>query len=313
MTAREINAFDEMFSMIFSAVSEQKGQKASGSTPRTLSSTVGIGKAHSSDVSDLFGKLRRQSKHVKWTTEADEELDRKKEQIELCDTDQKLLAWAMREVFEESKHYEENARRAPDDANAVKGPVQLQPPTYPHLIALLIRTFREKFADPHLALSIFDHARHLSIASYVFGCTTPAYNELIETRWRCFRDLRGVCDALEEMRANGVGMDNKTRALSEAIRREVGERNLWQVESAAGGEEVWDMVAKIEKLTAQSPSRGSRFGGNIFGGSGRSKIKRWTPQQESWKGQALQTDGTKDAHWEFGKWGRQEEDRRMQA
>ena len=73
-----------------------------------------------------------------------------------------------------------------------------------------MRTFRDKYANPHLALALFAHARRLSVLSFVCGCTTPAYNELLETRWACFRDLKGVCDALEEMKTNGVETNGGT-------------------------------------------------------------------------------------------------------
>ncbi|OBZ66583.1 Uncharacterized protein C5D6.12 [Grifola frondosa] len=237
-----------MFDVVFSAASVE--ERLQSGVANTLSATGSIGRARSTDWGPFFSKIRRHSKRLKWTSEADEELDRKKEEMELCETDLQLLDWAMREVFGESQRYEAAARRAAEDPSRGEDPVELQPAAYPHLLALLMRTFRDKYADPHLALSMFDHARHLSIASFVFGCTTPAYNELIETRWRCFRDLRGVCDALEEMRVNGIGMDNRTRSLAEMIRREVGSRNLWQEESEMGSGEVWDMVSRIEKLTA---------------------------------------------------------------
>ncbi|PSR82944.1 hypothetical protein PHLCEN_2v5914 [Hermanssonia centrifuga] len=291
MTAREISAFDEMFNMIFDVVTEQKLNTAN--SQRTLAPTAGVGKSRMPEMNDLAYRLRQHSKKVKWTSEADEELDRKREEMDLCDTDQQLLDWAMREVFNESQRYEEAARRAvsstPPDPDTSQ-PLHLQPPSYPHLTATLMRTFRDKYADPYLALSIFDHARHLSIASYVFGCTTPAYNELIETRWRCFRDLRGVCDALEEMRVNGVEMDTKTRGLAEMVRRQVGERNLWEEETSLGSGEVWTMVQRIEKLTAREGSKRHTQQG-----------KRWTPNSEVWQSNALRKE-SKDG-WEFGRWG----------
>lgn len=299
MTAREISAFDEMFNMIFDAVSEQKGKGSQGSGDYPLGE-VGIGRgSQGRKLGDLYGRLRRHSKRLKWTSESDEILDKKKEEIELCDTDHQLLEWAMREVFGESKRYEEAARKAVAEA-AASGtePVSLpmlQPETYPYLVAQLMRAFRDKYNDPHLALSIFDHARHLSIPSYVFGCTTPAYNELIETRWRCFRDLKGVHDALEEMVVNGVDPDNRTRNIVEALRREVGERNLWEEESDLGSGEVWKMLAKIEELVlinepkgSQQDARSTRFKG------------RWRPSEERWKSAAL--DPMAEDDWEFGRW-----------
>ncbi|KAG0704733.1 hypothetical protein DFH29DRAFT_360161 [Suillus ampliporus] len=316
MTAREISAFDEMFNMIFNAVSEQKNPSAKLSSSSSsskqndpLAVLGGIGRKPFSQapMSDLFGKLRRHSKRLKWTTEADEEFDKKKEEMELCDTDQQLLEWAMREVFGESQQYEERARNATAKAEEQHAPgltsnsppppastrPELQPPTYPYLIAHLMRSFRDKYRDPHLALSIFDYTRHLSISSYVFGCTTPAYNELIETRWSCFRDLKGVHDALEEMRVNGVEPDGRTKKLVEKLRREVGARTLWEEESVLGSGEVFGMLSKIEQLAIKEPRRKQ--------GKGKSSGKPKVPALDAWKGDVLKED-VEDGY-EFGQWG----------
>lgn len=225
MTAGEINAFDGMFSLIFDALNQQRA--ASGVRPFG-NALQGAAIGRTADIGDVVGKLRGRAKRQRWTTADDEALDRMKEEMELCDTDAALLTWARRSVFV-------------DD---------LKPgPLYPALLALLMRAFRDRFADPHLALSVFEHARHLSIRSFVFGCTTPAYNELLQTRWAAFRDLRGVRDALDEMRVNGVDCDSHTRALVDGIRREVGERNAWLEDSMSGGE-VWEMLREIDRLCA---------------------------------------------------------------
>ena len=52
------------------------------------------------------------SKNTRWTTDLEIHLDRKREEMEHCETDQQLLDWAMREVFGESQRYEELARQA---------------------------------------------------------------------------------------------------------------------------------------------------------------------------------------------------------
>ncbi|KAI0633744.1 hypothetical protein C8Q77DRAFT_1195720 [Trametes polyzona] len=287
-TARETQVITDMFSSIFD------------STKRTMPSSIGLGPSKGgADMNQLYNKLRSHSQRLRWTTEADQELDRKKEEMELCETDVDLLEWAMREVFAESQRYEQAARpalaKASPSHEEPREPLQLQPSSYPHLLAALMRTFRDKYHDPHLALSMFDHARHLSIASFVFGCTTPAYNELIETRWRCFRDLRGVVDALEEMRVNGVELDNRTRLLCETVRREVGERNLWQEESALGSGEAWELLARLERLSVQSGPRRSRAGaaGKEKQEGGRARKRKWNSSQEMWKRQALE-DGSKE-------------------
>ncbi|KAJ6602190.1 hypothetical protein B0H10DRAFT_670640 [Mycena sp. CBHHK59/15] len=276
MTAHEINAFNEIFNLIFESMSE----KESGhSSPIPTGST---------GMEDLFGTLRRHSKRMKWTAASDEELDRKKDEIDKCQTDQQLLEWAMREVFGESQSYEEEFRKAKaaDTDSLIELPM-LQSPTYPHLVALIMRTFRDKYRDPHLALSMFDYARHLSIASYVFGCSTSAYNELIATRWDFFRDLKGVHDALEEMMVNGVDMDNRTLGLVEKVRQEVGERNLWLEENGAGTGEVWEMLTNMERLVSRAVSNDTK--------PKRKKSGPWN----DWKASAVDQV---DSDWEFDKW-----------
>jgi len=288
MTAREVRAFGDMFDMIFQATSENGGVMSS--SPDALA--PGIGRKPSSEMSDLALHLRRHSRNVKWTSEADQELDCKKEEMDLCNTDQELLEWTAREVFGESQRYESQARTAIIASQQPRKPMQFQPASYPHLIAILMRTFRDKYADPYLALSIFDYAQHLSISSYVFGCTTRAYNELIETKWRCFRDLRGVCDAFEEMRVNGIEMDTRTRGLAELVRREVGERNLWEEETSVASGEVWEMVARIEQLTAA----------NKLSQKSDRRSKKWSSDAESWKRGALTQNSREPLDWEFGGW-----------
>ncbi|KAL0956201.1 hypothetical protein HGRIS_002358 [Hohenbuehelia grisea] len=283
MTAREINAFDEMFNMIFNAVSEQRVKTGSDSVDLNgdFARPLSIGKG--TTTGDVFGNLRRNSKKIRWTSETDELLDRKKEAINMCDTDQQLLEWATEEVFGESLQYEAAWKKHPE--------LPMQPPTYPHLVALLMRTFRDKYRDPHLALSIFNYARNISIASYVFGCSTQAYNELIETRWVCFKDVKGVHDALEEMVVNGVEFDTRTRKLVDDLRREVAGKNLWLEENDFGTGEVWNMLAKIDKLV--------KAGVRDTGTPGKLK---W----DEWKSVA---DETTDDDWAFGSWGAQSSDK----
>ncbi|KAJ3529576.1 hypothetical protein NM688_g7835 [Phlebia brevispora] len=294
LTASEAQAFDEMFNTLFNTVESMPPLQVG----RTLSPSSGVGKRRMG-IEDDFISVLQSRKSIKWTSEADQELDRKKEEMDLCETDQQLLEWGMREVFAESQRHEEAARKVASNpsssSSSSESPVYLQPPSYPHLVAELMRKFRDKYSDPYLSLAIFDYARNLSIASYVFGCTTPAYNELIETRWRCFRDLRGVCDALEEMRVNGVAMDTRTRGLAETVRREVGQRNLWEEETAIGSGDVWVMLQRIERLTAGSGGGARRSTHNAD-----APRRRWTKGSEVWRSHALQNHSTDG--WEFGQW-----------
>jgi hypothetical protein len=284
MTTQELNAFNEIFNMIFDSM----GEDAKGS-----SAPVSVGR-DGTGMGEMFGTLRRHSKRMKWTSEWDEELDRKKDEMDRCASDQQLLDWAMREVFAESIRYEAEFRKAREMDNQDEWPM-LQPPTYPHIIALLVRTFRDKYRDPHLALSMFDYAQHLSSASYAIGCSTAAYNELITTRWNYFRDLKGVRDAIEEMLVNGVDMDNKTRELAEKVRLEVGARNQWIEEDESGTEEVRVMLDNIHKLVSVAVANDPKPKRQ------KSKHKGEKSQWNDWKYSEGVHD-TVDPTWEFDKW-----------
>jgi len=215
-------------------------------------------------------------------------LDQKKEQIGYCNNDQELLDWAIREVFEESKRYEVAARLAIAEAAKSPGlkkePPLLQPATYPHMIPILMRTFRDKYHDPHLALSIFNYTKSLSIVSYVFGCSTEAYNELVQTKWECFRDLRGVHDSINEMVVNGVPVNSRTRKWVEIVRRDVLNQRDRQDTNEAGQNEVWQLLTKIEQVISKNEAhRGSKA--------------RW----DHWKAEVM-NDNPEDDNWSFDNW-----------
>jgi hypothetical protein len=313
MTARERSAFDDMFNMLFDAVSEQS--RLTGNTDAAVDGegSPGIGSVQGGkSMSDLFGKLRRHSRNSRMTDERQEELDRKKEEMDLCDTDHQLLDWAMREVFDESKRYEERARKAIQEAASrpksksslaalAKDAPMLQPPAYPYLVAHLMRLFRERYKDPHLALSMFEHARHLSIASYVFGCSTPAYNELLLTRWMCFRDLRGVHDALQEMAVNGVEPDSMTRKFVDQVRRDVGDKTMWQDNYDIGTTEVHTMLNNMDKLMVVTPATTRRS----------RAVKGGLKPNESWKSAGLREEEfEKSDSWTFGQFKKPRRSRR---
>jgi hypothetical protein len=187
----------------------------------------------------------------------------------------------MTHVFGESERYLQEAVKAVEEQKTPSP--ALQPPTYPYLIALLMRTFRVKYKDPHLALSIFEYARQLSVASYTFGCSTQAYNELIETRWSALRDLPGVHDALVEMHTNGVPLDARTRQLVGQATKEVGAQHLWVEDSQLENGGTWTLVKKIEDLL-RGPRPSSRRPSRV----------------NDWKYDALEDRA--DDGFGFGKW-----------
>lgn len=298
MTAREISAFDDMFNMIFSAVSNQSQEKGDGEV---------AGRRNSASMSDLFGRLRKHGKRNQWNSDADAALDRMREEMELCDTDQQLLDWAMRVVFSASKTAAEAAQAVLEaEKDMLSARLEnfppLQPLWYPHIVAQLIRTFRDKYHDPHLALAVFDHASKLSVPSYVFGCTTAAYNELLETKWRAFQDIRGVLASLEEMRINAVEPDNRTRTLVEAMRRDLVASSAVEGDEAA---EVMDMLQKAERLSMGSSGwkrqRSERAAKADSVGIQKTPSRRWTSEKE-WKRSNARSGDHADAEYEFNKW-----------
>ena len=295
MSNQELSAFEDMFNVVFSAANE-----------RRLAEDGPAGIFDLDTRGPLSGFLKNLSKHPRVRPKGeDAELDKLKEQLALCTSDFAMLEWAEREVFGASMRAEEAARAAVSKGKPP--PPHLQPPLYPHLLAALMNSARERYDDPHLALALFDHARNLSPLSYIFGCTTPAYNELLETRWGAFRDLRGVHAALEEMRANGVSPDQRTRALVDDVRREIGARTVWLEETETGSGEVWTMLGEIERLVARRAPRQAST-------SDHRPHQRHQPAHDVWKNPELTSD--ESSGYRFGEWpepGRRRQPRRRAA
>ena len=167
MTYGERAVVDQMFTNIFN--------KNEAATSGGADTDVGFGQPRSPALDALFRKMQRYTRTQRWANEMDEQLDKKKEEMELCETDLQLLEWAMREVFGESQRYEAAARRASASAFADPSPPApaptptatspitspdptpeyLQPPAYPHLLAALMRTFRDKYRYPCLLLMLW--------------------------------------------------------------------------------------------------------------------------------------------------------------
>jgi len=232
-------------------------------------------------------------------------LDRKTEEIDLCANDLELLLWTQREVLDPFENSQLILRRqspdTPQSSAAKKGdgatednkshPTDAPPSTSPsvlhlrsyhYLVAYVMRTFRDKYRDPYLALALFNKVKNHSLVSYVFGCSTRVYNELIDTRWQWFRDVRGIHDAVEEMVVNGVGINYHTRNLVENVRHGVMERKAWVENMDVRSEEVLNLLTRLDYFITKSSSR-----------------KKKTPLWEKWKEESA--DGEED-EWGFDKW-----------
>jgi len=321
LTKREVNAFDDMFNLIFSSATRMESHRKRGGSSiedeleeldferlpvPTVSPTAPL--FSDNTMSAMFSKLKsRPKRKFQWTKTEDEILDAKKEEIALCKNDQELLSWTMRVLF-----HEQGTTPSPvpgpvleqdgthDRQSSVNAPVPLSPPNsapmqglpqscYPPLLALLMRTFRTKFNNPHISLALFHHAKNLSVASYVTCCGTEAYNELIEARWLCFRDLRSVHDALEEMSNNKVSVDGWTRRLIERLRRDVGARTMWaEAEFIEGQEDGMVLLQKIETVGWKDIGRETEpllvpSFYNTPKAARRPQKKPWIAADQSWK------------------------------
>ncbi|KIM45087.1 hypothetical protein M413DRAFT_45275, partial [Hebeloma cylindrosporum] len=287
LTERESKVLTGMLDMIFNS---KDAEKESLPPKATTDTDNGVGRGK---VDDLIGRLRRLTRSpekLRTRSQIAEMLDQKKEQMSYCIDDQRLLEWASREVFDESKRYAEEAQRAIEAAaksNSKKPLPTLQSPIYPYMIAHLMQTFRDQYRDPNLALFIFEHARKLSVASYVFGCSTDAYNELIDTHWRSFKDLPGVLKSIDEMVLNGVPVNGKTRRLVDMIRRDLNENRSLDDEDEET-RELWSMLTKVEQLVAP---RKARWGKRSF---------------DEWK---TEPDPATD-EWTFNDWDMPKEEKR---
>ena len=325
LTKREISAFDDMFNLIFNSATRMESHRKRGSSsidddelkeldfeqlPAPMASPT-TQLPLQNTMSAMFSKLKlTPKKKVRWTKTEDEILDAKKEEIALCESDQELLSWTMRVLFREQEPTPSPVARSMrvqtedgmhDMRGSINTPVPLSPPDsppmqllpqccYPDLLATLMRTFRTKFNNPHISLALFHHAKNLSVASYVTCCGTEAYNELIEARWFCFRDLRGVHDALEEMSNNRVSVDGRTRRLIDDLRRDVGARTMWaETDFIEGHEDGMKLLQKIETMSwkdsgrvgepAPLPERSFHNAPK----AARPQKKPWTVTDESWK------------------------------
>jgi len=125
--------------------------------------------------------------------------------------------------------------------------------TYPRLLASVMAHLRSLGA-PHLALAMFEHARALGIESYLAGCQTSAFNQLIQTRWEAFRDLAGVVAAVSEMEAVAVAWDRNTNHLVTAVVGQVSQDVLKSREHK-WGPDAYAYIGTLERMLDEDTRR----------------------------------------------------------
>jgi hypothetical protein len=176
-------------------------------------------------VQKTLDELRKQPKRTRYglphkATKSmihafENELERRKKELDQVHSAWEAWGWAQRDVFGAWRRYEASkAPTAVGSSPTLPSPdLAFGPGVYSHIIDYLITTFRDRFRSPSLALALFAQASTLSIGSYVSGCTTPVYNEVLRTRWLSMGDVVGFTEVLREMQAAGVGMDEVTYRL----------------------------------------------------------------------------------------------------
>ncbi|KAI7881472.1 hypothetical protein K492DRAFT_177067, partial [Lichtheimia hyalospora FSU 10163] len=95
------------------------------------------------------------------------------------------------------------------------------PPYYDRFIERAVNHASMTLKEPYLAVAIFNQVKATSIESYVSGCTTQVYNELLSVRWKAWRDIHGMMTLVEEMMSNGIDYDGNTRRIIQMVMNEV--------------------------------------------------------------------------------------------
>nr|XP_019045671.1 hypothetical protein I302_06062 [Kwoniella bestiolae CBS 10118]OCF24601.1 hypothetical protein I302_06062 [Kwoniella bestiolae CBS 10118] len=150
-----------------------------------------------------------------------EELELLKEEMEVISSDVELIEWSRNRVFKPLTNIPISTN-TPERKDTLTGSTIISyPPTYPKILAHLLRTLRVNYNSPHLVLSLFNYAQNISLESYLSGCLTEVYNEVLLTRWESFRDLKGVEQGIREMEIMGVNWDQITARLVSKIVEEI--------------------------------------------------------------------------------------------
>jgi len=219
-TPSEAAKFNEVLATIFADLERTHGPLNAGSTPTSdpYGAQFGVGR-NLFRASQVVGRRQAEEDELDELTVA--EFDRMKEEMSSLTTDVEVLEWAKEHVFKTTKSEEDGE--------------ESYPRSYPFILEHTIRTLRQYYENPHLALALFLHAQSTSMLSYLSGCHTGAYNEVLTIRWESFKDLEGVEQGVREMDMNGVGWNRKTRQIVARVCEEVSRSMLVSRDGGAGG------------------------------------------------------------------------------
>ncbi|WVQ96678.1 hypothetical protein IAU59_003784 [Kwoniella sp. CBS 9459] len=222
------------------------------SDPYAAARGGGFGLGTGAGVGDRARNLRRWFERDEVDDEVVEELEMLKEEMAVIGDDVELVEWAKNRVFKPlspidvtSKKPSDSADKTTDASSAAASssststnngaaPFLSFAPTYPKILAHVLRTLRVNYNSPHLVLSLFNYAQTSSLESYLSGCLTGAYNEVLTAKWESFRDFVGVENGIREMEVMGVSWDAATARLVSRIVEEVSKDLLPSLDGFAG-------------------------------------------------------------------------------
>ncbi|WVF69176.1 hypothetical protein IAT40_003951 [Kwoniella sp. CBS 6097] len=229
------------------------------SDPYAAARGGGFGLGRGAGVGDRARNLRRWFERDEVDDEVVEELEMLKEEMAVIADDVELVEWAKNRVFKPLPPVDvistttttTTTKSTSDPTDTTKSsvggstatppstfsaaPLLTFPPTYPKILAHVLRTLRVNYNSPHLVLSLFQYAQTSSLESYLSGCLTGAYNEVLTVKWESFRDFVGVENGIREMEVMGVNWDAATARLVSRIVEEVSKDLLPSLDGMAGG------------------------------------------------------------------------------
>ncbi|KAM0790767.1 hypothetical protein ACM66B_004617 [Microbotryomycetes sp. NB124-2] len=211
--------------------------RQSSTSPHHHHSTLpggAAGSPHDKAQQDMLNRMKRHfgRSRVELGQRELEQLDRMREDMMSFDSDLELLRWSMYNVFgfqldqdlasvfpdmsivahpppplESPTSFESTSSTA-----VVKGPAS---PIYADLLLSLFTLLRDTHHNPHAALHVFQLACATPF-SFIKGCTTSLYNQVLRTRWTQ-GDVEAVASGIDDMRSVGVKIDDKTRDIVNEI------------------------------------------------------------------------------------------------
>ncbi|GHJ84561.1 hypothetical protein NliqN6_0963 [Naganishia liquefaciens] len=155
-----------------------------------------------------------------------EDYMQKRELVASLRTDLDILEWLNRTYFGVNAAASISADASDNDAPLSSTFTA----SYPLVLAYTISVLHLRFRNPHAALAVFEVARSFSLESYLVGCTTAVYNEMLRARWEGLQDLKGVEEGLQEMQNRGVGWDKETMRFATTLVEQLVEARLASLE-----------------------------------------------------------------------------------